>query len=89
MTPEQQFQQMTETAKKIPGDLQWMAYIALVVVIILGIMGIRKSYRYCSLDQSEKYYTGWGAWFYINAFGVLIGWYFFQSMSNITATMMK
>jgi len=85
MTPEQQFQQMTESAKKMPGDLQWMAYILLAVGIILLIMGARKNLRYFKLDESEKRYTGWGGRFYAIAFIILCFWYFAQSMSNITA----
>ena len=85
MTPEQQFQQMTETANELPGNLQWMAYIALAVGLTFVIMAIRKSYRFYKLDQSEKYNSGRGVLLYVSAFLVLFCGYCLQSWSNIAA----
>lgn len=86
---EQQWIQVTESAKRMPGDLQWMAYIALVLGLILLIIAVRKSLKYFKLDESEKHYTGWGFWFYFIAFSFLSVWYFCQSFSNMAATMIN
>lgn len=85
MTLEQQFQQMTESANKMPGELNRMAYISFAIGLIILILGARKSLKYFKLDESEKHYTGWGCWFYAIALIVMSFGYFFQSMGNIAA----
>ena len=89
MTPEQQFQQMTETAKEMPGDLQWLAYILFAIGVVLIIMGVRKSLRYFKLDELERISSGRGTGFYLIAFFSLLGAYFAHSMGHIASMLLK